>query len=222
MDVAENTARRAGNATDRCSTAGVETGAEWRRSDIEDTVGDNRHSPPQQEPEVQETIGDRNFLQGAASAVLCLHSRFFRGVESNRELMIVRLCTLCREAGWMGNTSAAESAGSERIQIDPFFLEEILGLHLDEARGSREQNPQGSAWTAQPVGILTFEDFYGILADIAAVVYPHDAAEPCHSRSERAMHRLLLGGVFPLASERTPRAWLLRWDIAKHKQSSLL
>ena len=64
------------------------------------------------------------FLEESASALLFLHSRFFRGVQRDDDL-VCRLCVLCKEAGWMGNPKGAYSG------LDPLVLEGLLAERLE-------------------------------------------------------------------------------------------
>lgn len=145
------------------------------------------------------------FLEQSASALLLLHTRFFRGVHKEEDLAC-RLCTLCREAGWMGNP--------RRLcpELDPFVLDKLLAARFGgKERPERKARRHNSARRITPDGAISFEDFYRILADIAALVYPHDAREENRARSGRAMHKLLSEGVLPLAADTEPRVWSPRW-----------
>lgn len=120
------------------------------------------------------------FLEESASALLLLHSRFFGGI-SQEEHIVCQLCKLCREAGWMGNT--LDLCGGP--DFDPLVLEELAVARLREGIPYSDEE-------------FAFETFYRILADVADLVYPSEG---------RAMHRLLLEGVLPLAADTEPRLW---------------
>lgn len=165
---------------------------------------------------VGESKGGR-FLQESASALLHLHRRFFEGTDGEEDL-VCRLCVLCREAGWMGNP---RSKGAPCSALDAFAVEEMLILRLRGTKRAKAQQEMedehhhrnkptndrsdGSANS----GVFSFEEFYGVLADIAAVVYPRgmEELEEEGVRSRRAMHRLLVEGVLPLADDPVPRLW---------------
>ncbi len=119
------------------------------------------------------------FLDESASALLLLHSRFFGGI-SQEEHIVCYLCKLCREAGWMGNLDIGRCP-----DLDPLVLEEMAMARLREGIPHSDEE-------------FAFETFYRILADVAGLVYP---------REGRAMHRLLLEGVLPLATDTEPRLW---------------
>lgn len=69
--------------------------------------------------------------------------------------------------------------------LDPLVLEEMAMARLREGIPHSDEE-------------FAFETFYRILADVAGLVYP---------REGRAMHRLLLEGVLPLATDTEPRLW---------------
>lgn len=202
-----------------------EVGASWYSVGATNT-SDHGIARSQQARGSRATNGD--FLGKAASAVYCLHSRYFRGVKGHDRLL-VRLCTLCREADWMGppicsgvgpDTEDTEKVGGYR-EIDPFILEEVLSMVIYNAKTRQQEDahpvvlkdqsePQGGRTAINRV-IVSFEDLYHILVEIATLVYPLDTLETDGSRSPRAMQRLLLEGVFPIASEVAPRLWSPRW-----------
>lgn len=138
-----------------------------------------------------------NFLEESASALLLLHSRFFGGM-SQEEDIVCRLCTLCREAGWMGNPLRACPG------LDPLVLEKMIVARLRSAGRCdlRRQRNSASGHSKNNLSyseeVFSFEAFYGILADVATLTYP---------REGKAMHRLLLEGVLPLAADNEPRIW---------------
>lgn len=148
------------------------------------------------------------FLEESASALLFLHSRFFRGMQRDEDL-VCRLCMLCKEAGWMGNPKGVYSG------LDPLVLEGLLAERLEaKERTSKRTELQGLEHpdqhhrpAAAGVLVFTFEDFYQTLADVACLVYPREANDEGGDRSGRAMHRLLLEGVFPLAADSRTRVW---------------
>lgn len=182
-----------------------------------------RFSEPQDQRKTPQTCTNPNvagegavgFLEEAASALLLLHSRFFQGVEREEDL-VCRMCTMCREAGWMGaNTRNLTS------HLDPLVVEELMSVRLDNTRKTMQcrskQTPRvcRDRWNASAAS-LSFEDFYGVLADIAAFVYPRDAKEEACARPGQSLHRLLLEGVLPLAADMEPRLWSPRWEEACH------
>eukprot|EP00903_Cladosiphon_okamuranus_P010738 g10149.t1 len=135
-------------------------------------------------------------LEEAASALLLLHSRFVGGVRQE-EGIVCRLCMLCKEAGWMGNPLRASP------DLDPLVLEKMVvarlrstGRQRNSASGHRKNNLSHSSASEEEE--LSFETFYRILADIATLVYPCEG---------KAMQRLLLEGVLPLAADKGPRTW---------------
>lgn len=147
------------------------------------------------------------FLEESASALLFLHSRFFRGVHRDEDL-VCRLCMLCKEAGWMGNPRGVYSG------LDPLVLDRLLAERLEAKKrrtSKRELQcldcPDRHHRPAAGVLEFSFEDFYQTLADIACLVYPREANNEGGDRSGRAMHRLLLEGVLPLAAGSKPRVW---------------
>lgn len=141
------------------------------------------------------------FLEESASALLLLHSRFFGGVRQE-EGIVCRLCMLCREAGWMGNPLRASP------DLDPLVLEKMIVARVrgtyrcdvrrqrNSASGHRKNNLSNSEVFEEEV--FSFEAFYRVLADIATLVYPPEG---------KAMQRLLLEGVLPLAADNESRTW---------------
>lgn len=143
--------------------------------------------------------GERGtFLEESASGLLLLHSRFFGGVRQEEDI-VCRLCMLCREAGWMANPLRACPG------LDPLVLEKMAVSRLRNtgccdvvSRQRNSANDHSKNNLSHPEEVFSFEIFYRILADIATLVYP---------REEKAMHRLLLEGVLPLAADNEPRIW---------------
>lgn len=173
------------------------------------------------------TNGD--FLGKMASAVYCLHSRYFQGMKGH-DLLLVQLCTLCREAGWMGPPIFSAVRPGEYPEIDPFILEELLSVDSFSAKTRQKQDvhpvvrndrsePSGRRTAINRVNV-SFEDLYHILVEIAALVYPLDAVETNDSPSPRAMYRLLLDGVFPLVSEVAPRLCSPRYEKNREEMMS--
>lgn len=149
------------------------------------------------------------FLEESASALLFLHSRFFRGVQRDEDL-VCRLCMLCKEAGWMGDPRGVYSG------LDPLVLDGLLAERLDAKKRRSKAELQGLEHPDRHHrnrqaggGVFSFEDFYQTLADIACLVFPHEANDQDESgaRSGRAMQMLLLEGVIPLAADSKPRVW---------------
>ncbi|CAM9482410.1 unnamed protein product, partial [Ectocarpus fasciculatus] len=149
------------------------------------------------------------FLEESASALLLLHSRFFGGAR-HEEDVVCSLCTLCREAGWMGNPLRV-CPDLDPLVVEGIVTERLRGKHHDVAWQHHNDNNSGrSASSAQHYGDVsfTFEDFYQILADVAGLVYPREAQEERRrAKAGRAMHRLLTEGVLPLAEDNHPRRW---------------
>ncbi|CAN0160666.1 unnamed protein product, partial [Ectocarpus sp. 6 AP-2014] len=155
------------------------------------------------------------FLEESASALLLLHSRFFGGAR-HEEDVVCSLCTLCREAGWMGNPLGVCPG------LDPLVVEEIVmgrlrrNHHTDVAWQRHSNNSGGSSRPAEHYTDdgFSFEDFYQTLADVAGVVYPREAQEERRrAKPGRAMHRLLTEGVLPLAEDIQPRHWSPRSEM---------
>lgn len=154
-------------------------------------------------PDVARGEEEGNFLEESASALLLLHSRFFGGV-SQEEDIVCRLCMLCREARWMGNTLGACPG------LDPLVLEKMAVARLRSAdhcdlrwqRKSSGSHSKSTTFHSEAEEVLSFEAFYRILADIATLIYPHE---------RKAMQRLLLEGVLPLAATCKPRMWSPRY-----------
>ena len=148
------------------------------------------------------------FLEESASALLFLHSRFFGGVRRHEDV-VCRLCMLCKEAGWMGDSGGVCSG------LDPLVLEGLLAERLGEkTRASKTElqgleHPDRHHRPAAGVLVFSFEDFYQTLADVASFVYPHEANDGV-ARSGRALHRLLKEGVLPLANDSKTRVWSTR------------
>lgn len=99
--------------------------------------------------------------------------------------------------------------------LDPLVLEEILAERL-EAKKRRStttelQSLEGHDRHRRPAAagvlVFSFEDFYQTLADVACLVYPREANYEGGASSGRAMHRLLLEGVLPLAADSRTRVW---------------
>ncbi|CAB1106495.1 unnamed protein product [Ectocarpus sp. CCAP 1310/34] len=154
------------------------------------------------------------FLEESASALLLLHSRFF-GRARHPDDVVSSLCTLCREAGWMGNPLVVCS-------LDPLVVEEIVierlrrNHHTDVGWQRHNNNSGGSSTPAQHYEDydFSFEDFYQILADVAGLVYSIEAHEERQrAKPGRAMHRLLTEGVLPLAEDNQPRRWSPRSEM---------
>lgn len=149
-------------------------------------------------------VGGSDFIEETAAAVLCLHSQYFAGVKGQDNL-VVRLCTLCREAGFMGrDESNFGDAGQEQ---DPFVLEELVHLGLADIRMPQKPEGREHAFPGEDqrktllarqivddaAVEISFEGFYQILLEIAVFfVCRDDAKVSDDSRSARAMHRLLL------------------------------
>lgn len=134
--------------------------------------------------------------------------------------LLVRLCTLCREAGWMGSPGYCPNVDPATVErtgipdlgpeIDPFIVAEILSAHVQGARPCPLKDRgrvSGGPVVFDRKEIVSFDGLYRILVDIAVLAYPLDDFEGDGSHSARAMHRLLLEDVFPLVSEVTPRLW---------------
>lgn len=105
--------------------------------------------------------------------------------------------------------------------LDPFAVEELLIVRLrntkrvsagKEKMGAEHHTSGTNYRSSGKSGILSFEEFYGVLSDIAAVVYPRDMEEQQREgvQPTRAMHRLLAEGVLPLAEDPVPRSWAPR------------
>lgn len=156
------------------------------------------------------------FLEESASALLYLHRRFFQAADGEEDL-VCRLCVLCREAGWMGNPRNRDAPCSA---LDPFSVEELLIARLRDTKrvsagqeiGAEHHTSRTNYRSSTESGMFSFEEFYGVLSDIAAVVYPRDMEEQQREGSQptRAMHRLLAEGVLPLAGDPVPRLWAPR------------
>eukprot|EP00752_Nemacystus_decipiens_P006805 g6108.t3 len=136
--------------------------------------------------------GTLTFLEESASALLLLHSRFFGGVRQEEDI-VCRLCMLCREAGWMGNPLTASP------DLDPLVLEKMVLARLRRT----DQSSTNSLLHSEDE-VFSFEAFYRVLADVATLVYP---------REGKAMRRLLLEGVLPLAADNEPRMWSPRPEV---------
>lgn len=151
------------------------------------------------------------FLEESASALLFLHSRFFRGVQRDEDL-VCRLCMLCKEAGWMGDHRGVYSG------LDPLVLDGLLAERLDAKRRRRrkaelqgvEHSDRHRRHRPAGGGVLSFEDFYQTLVDIACLIYPNKANDQSGARSGRAMQTLLVEGAIPLAADNKPRVWFPR------------
>lgn len=137
------------------------------------------------------------FLEESASALLLLHSRFFVGVRQEDDI-VCRLCMLCREAGWMGNPLRVSP------NLDPLVLENMIVARLQRSDRCdlvwQHNGASGHSKTklSSSEEVFSFETFYRILADIAMLIYP---------REGKAMKKLLLEGVLPLAADSAPRIW---------------
>lgn len=149
------------------------------------------------------------FLEESASALLLLHSRFFGGAR-HEEDVVCSLCTLCREAGWMGNPLGV-CPGLDPLVVEEIVMERLRTNHHSDVAWQRDNNNNGgSSRPAQHYEDdgFSFEDFYQILADVAGLVYPREAQEERRrAKPGRAMHRLLTEGVLPLAEDNQPRHW---------------
>ncbi|CAM9184617.1 unnamed protein product [Ectocarpus sp. 4 AP-2014] len=155
------------------------------------------------------------FLEESASALLLLHSRFF-GRARHEDDVVSSLCTLCREAGWMGNPLGI-CPGLDPLVVEEIVMERLRRNHHTEAAWQRHNNNSGGS--SRPAQHheddgFSFEAFYQILADVAGLVYPRKAQEERqHAKPGRAMHRLLTEGVLPLAEDNQPRRWSPRSDM---------
>lgn len=141
------------------------------------------------------------FLEESASALLLLHSRFFGGT-SREEDIVCSLCVLCREAGWMGSPLKACP------DLDPLVLANMVVAQLSGSRrgdARTRHNTTSNSLEREHLphcdGNFSFEAFYRILSQVASLVYPLE---------RRAMYRLLMEGVLPLAADSEPRRWLPR------------
>ncbi|CAM9652199.1 unnamed protein product [Pylaiella littoralis] len=144
------------------------------------------------------------FLEESASALLLLHSRFFGGT-SREEDIVCSLCVLCREAGWMGSPLKACP------DLDPLVLANMVVAQLSGSRrgdARTRHNTTSNSLEREHLphcdGNFSFEAFYRILSQVASLVYPLE---------RRAMYRLLMEGVLPLAADSEPRRWLPRPEI---------
>ncbi|CAM9157004.1 unnamed protein product, partial [Hapterophycus canaliculatus] len=147
---------------------------------------------------------EASFMERSARALLLLHSRFF-GSVTHWDDIVCCMCKLCKEAGWMGNPL------KECPDLDPLVLDELL-TKQQAAKVVGESGRQGRSSDTCPetkVGsAMSFEDLYRILATIASLVYPRDAEDKRQgARRGRAMQRLLIEGVLPLAADNRPRRW---------------
>lgn len=146
-----------------------------------------------------------SFIERSARALLVLHSRFFGSVKREDDIVCC-LCKLCREAGWMGDPRRQCRA------LDPLILDELV---TEQQRGKQSsesgRRSRGSiTYPETKSGSVTFsfEDLYRSLATIATLVYPRATERERESaRPGRAMHRLLMEGVLPLAADNQPRQW---------------
>ncbi|CAN0510576.1 unnamed protein product [Ectocarpus sp. 12 AP-2014] len=155
------------------------------------------------------------FLEESASALLLLHSRFFGGAR-HEEDVVCSLCTLCREAGWMGNPLGV-CPGLDPLVVEEVVMERLRRKHHSDLAWQRHNNNSGGSSRPsqhyENVGI-SFEDFYQILADVAGLVYPREAQEERRrAKPGRAMHRMLTEGVLPLAEDNQPRRWSPRSEM---------
>lgn len=154
-------------------------------------------------PAVVENGEGEEFLEESASALLLLHTRFFGGI-SEEEDIVCRLCMLCREAGWMGSPLGG-CFDLDPIVLDNMVVAQLRETHRNDAGWRRNTIPSNSRvredLPPSDEGI-SFEVFYKILSKVASLVYPLD--------ERRAMHRLLMEGVLPLAADSEPRRWLHR------------
>ena len=164
---------------------------------------DGKRAVPQSSHGRFESEEEDDFLEESASALLLLHSRFFCGVREE-EGIVCRLCVLCREAGWMGDPLRPCP------DLDPLVLETMVSTRLrstDRCDAGRQRN-SGSGYRQNNLSsqvedeVFSFEAFYRVLAGVAILVYP---------REGKAMQRLLLEGVLPLAADNEPRIWSSRY-----------
>ncbi|CAM9262703.1 unnamed protein product, partial [Scytosiphon promiscuus] len=168
--------------------------------------------------DVKEDIVGPNLNEGrsmerSASALLLLHSRFFGDVKDEDDIVCC-LCRLCREAGWMGQSS------KECQTLDALVLKELV---VEQQRGKRStriaagRKDRGSDACPRPKNenvTFSFEDLYRMLTTIAHHVYPHGAENGrADTRPGWAMHKLLIEGVLPLAADNQPRQWSPRPEI---------
>lgn len=146
---------------------------------------------------VEDGEGER-FLEESASALLHLHSRFFGGTIQEEDI-VCRLCMLCREAGWMGSPLRV-CPDLDPIVLDDMVVARLREYHCYDAGWRRSSTSRTCAKKDLPFsdGGLSFEAFYRILSQVASLVYPLEG---------RAMHRLLMEGVLPLAADSEPRRW---------------
>ncbi|CAM9751072.1 unnamed protein product [Ectocarpus sp. 12 AP-2014] len=155
------------------------------------------------------------FLEESASALLLLHSRFFGGA-GHEEDVVSSLCTLCREAGWMGDPLGV-CPGLDPLVVEEIVMERLRRNHHTHVAWQRHNNNSGgSSRPAQHYEDdgFSFEDFYQILADVAGLVYPREAQEETQrTKPGRAMHRLLTEDVLPLAEDNQPRRWSPRSEM---------
>ncbi|CBJ27628.1 hypothetical protein Esi_0079_0072 [Ectocarpus siliculosus] len=155
------------------------------------------------------------FLEESASALLLLHSRFFGGAR-HEEDVVCSLCTLCREAGWMGNPLGV-CPGLDPLAVEEIVMERLRRNHHTDVAWKRHSNNSGGS--SRPAKHYTddgfsFEDFYQTLADVAGLVYPREAQEERRrAKPGRAMYRLLTEGVLPLAEDNQPRHWSPRSEM---------
>lgn len=149
------------------------------------------------------------FLEESASALLLLHSSYFRGAR-HEEDVVCSLCTLCREAGWIGNPLRV-CPDLDPLAVEEIVMERLRRKHHSDVAWQRDHN---NSWRCSRPGQhyeedgFSFEDFYQTLTDVAGLVYPSEAQEERRrAKPGRAMHRLLTEGVLPLAADNQPRRW---------------
>ena len=120
-------------------------------------------------------------------------------------------------AGWSGLARQKSTAAGGRRVFDrqerrSHYCCSVLAFGGSPSSRAAEREldaTEAAAAAAAAAGVLvfTFEDFYQTLADVACLVYPREANDKGGDRSGRAMHRLLLEGVLPLAADSRTRVW---------------